>query len=79
MKIRNPIMEEMQIFNQRISKLLITDNPMLFSMYDFVFDEGVTQLRPLLTLLSAKLCGTVTDTTYNGAMLHVNIVKPSIF
>jgi len=66
--IKNPILAEMQMFNKTFAEALSTDNPLLLSVNDYVLQKSGKQLRPMLVILSAKLCGEVTQTTIDGAL-----------
>ena len=67
-EIRKPIANEMQIFKSIFAESLRSDNPLLSSINDYVLQGSGKQLRPILTILSSKLLGNVTDATYNGAL-----------
>jgi octaprenyl-diphosphate synthase len=66
--IRNPIISEMQLFAETFAEALRTDNPMLESVNEYVLQKSGKQLRPMLVLLSAKLCGKVNQVTIDGAL-----------
>jgi len=66
--IRKPILAEMQLFAKTFAEALSTENPMLESVNDYVLQKSGKQLRPMLVLLSAKLCGEVNSSTINGAL-----------
>jgi octaprenyl-diphosphate synthase len=66
--IRQPITEELQVFKKIFAEVLITNNPLLSNIINYILEGSGKQLRPLLVLLSAKLCGNVTSATYNGAL-----------
>ena len=66
--IKNPILAEMQMFNKTFAEALSTDNPLLLSVNDYVLQKSGKQLRPMLVILSAKLCGKVAQTTIDGAL-----------
>lgn len=66
--IRQPILAEMQVFKKIFAKALESDNPLLSSINEYVLQGSGKQLRPILTILSGKLCGEVTEATYNGAL-----------
>jgi len=66
--IRNPILSEMQLFAETFAEALRTDNPMLESVNEYVLQKSGKQLRPMLVLLSAKMCGKVNQATIDGAL-----------
>lgn len=67
-QIRQPITTELGAFKKKFAESLKTDNPLLSSVNDYVLQGAGKQLRPILTILSAKLCGNLTDATYSGAL-----------
>lgn len=66
--IKKPIQTEMQLFAKTFAESLSTDNPMLLSVNEYVLQKSGKQLRPMMALLSAKLCGEVNPTTIYGAL-----------
>ena len=66
--IRNPILSEMQLFAETFAEALRTDNPMLESVNEYVLQKSGKQLRPMLVILSAKMCGKINKTTIEGAL-----------
>lgn len=66
--IKNPILTEMQMLEKTFAEALRTDNPLLLSVNDYVLQKSGKQLRPMLVILSAKLCGEVNQTTIDGAL-----------
>ena len=66
--IKRPILSEMQMFEKTFGEALSTDNPLLLSVNDYVLQKSGKQLRPMLVLLTAKLCGEVNKSTIFGAL-----------
>lgn len=66
--IKIPILSEMQMFEKTFTESLYTDNPLLLSVNDYVLQKSGKQLRPMLVILSAKMCGNVNQTTILGAL-----------
>ena len=66
--IKRPILNEMQLFAKTFAESLSTDNPMLESVNEYVLQKSGKQLRPMMAMLSAKMCGTVNQDTINGAL-----------
>ena len=66
--IKSPILEEMQMFEKTFGEALSTDNPLLLSVNEYVLQKSGKQLRPMLVLLAAKLCGKVNQSTIFGAL-----------
>ena len=67
-EIKKPITEELHIFKKTFAEALETNNPLLLNIIKYILEGTGKQLRPLLVLLSAKLCGEVNMATYNGAL-----------
>jgi octaprenyl-diphosphate synthase len=66
-KIKEPILDEMQEFERIYTKVLNTSNHLLKNVHDYIMEGSGKRLRPILTILSAKLLGKVTDQTLYGA------------
>jgi octaprenyl-diphosphate synthase len=66
--IRRPILDEMQMFEKTFATALSTENPLLSSINDYVLQKSGKQLRPMLAVLSAKICGIVNQSTINAAL-----------
>src|SRR5664279_3587299 len=66
--IKRTILSEMQMFQKTFVESLHTDNPLLLSVNDYVLQKSGKQLRPMLVILSAKMCGNVNQTTILGAL-----------
>ena len=66
--IKQPILQEMQLFRETFADALKTDNPMLETVHEYVLQKSGKQLRPMLVMLSAKLCGEVNQNTIDGAL-----------
>ena len=67
-QIKTSIKSELEQFEQRWNSLFVSDDPTLIEVYRYVSGLNGKQLRPILTLLSAKLCGEITDTTIHSAL-----------
>lgn len=66
--IKRTILSEMQLFEKTFVESLSTDNPLLLSVNDYVLQKSGKQLRPMLVILAAKMCGEVNQTTLDGAL-----------
>jgi octaprenyl-diphosphate synthase len=66
--IKRPILAEMQLFAKTFAEALSTDNPMLESVNEYVLQKSGKQLRPMMAVLSAKLCGEVNQSTIDSAL-----------
>ncbi len=67
-EIKQPITTEFAAFEQLYFESLQSDNVLLSQIFNYVLNTKGKQIRPILVLLSAKLCGNVTETTYSAAL-----------
>lgn len=65
--IRQPIAHEFRNFEHRFSEALDNDVDTLHEIFQHILANRGKQIRPILTLLSAKLCGNINDKTYDIA------------
>lgn len=63
------IQEELTVFEQRFKEAVRSNAPLLDRIMRYVVKRKGKQLRPMFVLLSAKLCGTVSDPAYRAASL----------
>ncbi|GAB2651354.1 polyprenyl synthetase family protein [Flavihumibacter cheonanensis] len=63
------IAEELKIFEKRFQEAVKSQVPMLDRITSFIVKRKGKQLRPMFVLLSARLCGNITDSTYRAASL----------
>ena len=68
-EIRNPIEEHLKAYNKFIKKLMGSDVALLDLVVQYLSRKKGKQVRPVLVLLSAELCGGVTQRTYIGAAM----------
>lgn len=72
--IRKPVLAEFAIFERNFARALESETDVLNDIFEHILANRGKQLRPLLTLLSAQLCGKINDKTYSIAtileMLH---------
>lgn len=66
-KIKSPILAELQEFKNVYAQVLDSDNKLLSSVHSYIMEGKGKKLRPILTLLAAKLLGEVTNETLYGA------------
>lgn len=66
--MREPIEAEMKEFNKRFDESLQSDNPLLNSINQYILQKKGKQLRPIIGLLSAKLCGQCNQAAIDGAV-----------
>ena len=60
--------EELILFKKYLHQSVQSDNPHIGEIIDYLFRTNGKQLRPILVLLAAKVCGKVTPETYHGAV-----------
>ena len=86
-QIKNPIRTEFRQYDQTIHTLLQTDNALLQEALVYVLERRGKQLRPILTILSAKLVREVSDKTlitaaslellHTASLIHDDVVDDS--
>ena len=70
MKIAQAILrEELEVFDKTFKEAVKSQTPLLDRIMQFIVNRKGKQLRPMFVLLSAKLCGPVTDSAYRAASL----------
>lgn len=67
-KIKNLIAVEFAKFEELYAASFSTENSLLQKVYAHVLQTKGKQVRPMLTLLAAKLCGSVSPATYFAAI-----------
>lgn len=72
--IKKPVLKEFSLFDKEFKEALSSDNEILKLVHEYILRKTGKQIRPLLTFLSARLCGEITQDTINSAialeMLH---------
>lgn len=86
--IKQPILAELEAFNRMFGNSLVSTNPLLNSVSEYVFRKTGKQMRPVLLLLFAKLHGKVTEASLHSAvalellhtasLLHDDVVDESL-
>lgn len=66
-KIKQPILAELQAFEDVFNTVLKSDNTLLTTVHEYVMQGHGKKLRPILTILAAKLFGEINNTTLYGA------------
>ena len=70
MKLSQAILhEELIIFEKEFREAVKSQVPLLDRIMRFIVNRKGKQLRPMFVLLSAKLCGTINESTYRAASL----------
>lgn len=67
--IQSSLTDEMAAFEQRLGRMLASDQPALQHVVDYVLQMQGKRLRPMLVLLSARLFGPVAEQAYDAAVL----------
>jgi octaprenyl-diphosphate synthase len=65
--IKKPILLELELFTNLFVKAVTTDNLLFNEVNKYLQERSGKHLRPILTILSAKLCGVVNQSTIYGA------------
>ncbi|MDO9548546.1 MAG: polyprenyl synthetase family protein [Candidatus Marinimicrobia bacterium] len=63
------VSDELALFHQEFAASFQSDVGMINEIAEYILDQKSKRIRPLLVLLSAKLCGTPTDATIVSASL----------
>ncbi len=66
--IKQVIGSEFNIFEERFNAVFKTDNALLQSVFEHVLKGKGKQIRPILVLLSAKLCGEVNNQAIDASI-----------
>ncbi|MBP1664188.1 MAG: Polyprenyl synthetase [Bacteroidetes bacterium] len=66
-KIRQPILAELQEFENVFNTVLKSDNTLLSNVHEYVMQGHGKKMRPILTILAAKLFGEINKATLYGA------------
>ncbi|MEL6672636.1 MAG: polyprenyl synthetase family protein [Bacteroidota bacterium] len=67
--IQAPIEKELVYFDKYFRSAMRSDVPLLDRITQYVIKRKGKQIRPMLVLFSANLCGGITPSTYRGAAL----------
>lgn len=67
-QIKQPISAEFEVFKQKFDLALQSSNPLLGEVIRFIKQRKGKMMRPMLTLLMAKLCGEIEESTYYAAI-----------
>lgn len=68
-QIAQPVAKNIDEFNRRFRKTMISEVPIVNLVARYLVRTKGKQVRPLLVLLSAELCGGVNDASYRAASL----------
>lgn len=68
-EIKAPIENELAIFETRFQEAMKSNVALLDKVTSYILRRKGKQVRPMFVFLSAQMCGTVGDATYDGASL----------
>lgn len=68
-KIQSPIAEELIYFDKYFRSSMQSKVPLLDKVTQYILKRKGKQVRPMMVLLSAQVCGGITPATYRGAAL----------
>lgn len=68
-EIQKPVSVELATFKERFRKYLDTDVFLLNRIINYLLRMKGKEMRPMLVLLSAKICGGISDRTYTAATM----------
>jgi len=68
-QIQIPIKAELKQFEEYFEEIMSTKVPLLDKITNYIIQTKGKQLRPMITLLSAKICGELNDSSYTAASL----------
>ena len=66
---RKVIAEELAIFEDKFRDAVSTSNPLLNRILRYIVKRKGKQIRPTFVFLAARMCGTVSESTYRAAAL----------
>lgn len=67
-QIKVPVREEFEKFDKSFKEAFASNNEILSIVNNYLYNNKGKQIRPLLTFLSAKICGPTTESTINTAI-----------
>jgi octaprenyl-diphosphate synthase len=68
-QIKAPIASHIQEFEKHFRDSMKSPVPLLNTITRYIIKRKGKQMRPMFVFLSAKVCGTVNDSTYHAASL----------
>jgi octaprenyl-diphosphate synthase len=67
--IREPVIQELKNFDSVFREAMRSQVPLVYLITRYILRQKGKRVRPLLVMLSAKLCGDINDSTYRAATL----------
>lgn len=87
-RIKEPIAAEMIEFEKIFSQILDSDNPLLNQVHKYIMEGTGKKIRPIITILSAKLFGDITEATlfaafslellHNASLVHDDVIDDTM-
>lgn len=68
-KIQDPISTELALFESKFKELMKSNVALLDRVMYYIVKRKGKQMRPMFVMLSAKVCGGITESTYTAASL----------
>jgi octaprenyl-diphosphate synthase len=68
-KIQLPIASELALFEVKFKETMKSNIPLLDRVMYYILKRKGKQMRPMFVMLSAKVCGGITESTYTAASL----------
>ena len=65
----SPVSEELNAFRRKYKTALDTDNSLVDKVVRYILKQQGKQIRPLLVMLGAKVCGGVQEKSYRAAIM----------
>ena len=56
-EIKKPIKNEFLLFDKQFNKMFESNNDVLSAVNKYILQKNGKQIRPILTILAAKICG----------------------
>ena len=63
------VADEVEVFKQKYKEVLHAQNTLVDKVTRYVLRQQGKQIRPVLVMLSAKICGGVTESSYRAAIM----------
>lgn len=68
-EIKKPILEELNSFEDKLKESMKSNVVLLDTIMNYIVQRKGKQIRPMFVFLTARLCGDVTQATYDAASL----------
>ncbi len=68
-EVVSPVSEELNTFRRKYKTALDTDNSLVDKVVRYILKQQGKQIRPLLVMLGAKVCGGVEEKSYRAAIM----------